>query len=115
MRYIAVDDNPNALEFVPDWYKPKETCDKAVDGFLAASKFVSDWFITSKVIKNLFTDFYADENILYFNEDSSDTVLNYYEMRVLDIDLNCINIDAYNFWWRWSWYFYSCHTFGLAY
>ena len=44
-------------------------CDKAVDDYLAALKFVSDWFVTSKMIKILFTTLYADENILYFNED----------------------------------------------
>ena len=64
MSDIVVDDNPKALEFVPDWYKPKEMCDKVVDDFLAALKFVSDWFITIKMLKNFFTDLHADENIL---------------------------------------------------
>ena len=42
----------------------KKMCDKAVDDCLAALKFVSDWFVTSKLIKILFTAFYADKHIL---------------------------------------------------
>ena len=49
-------------------------CDDAVDDFLAALKFVPDWFVTSKMIKTHFTAFYADENIPYFNEDSGNIV-----------------------------------------
>ena len=30
-------------------------CDKAVDNSLAALKLVPDWFVTSKIIKKLFT------------------------------------------------------------
>ena len=39
-------------------------CDRAADECLVALKFVPDWFVTSKMIKNLFTALYADENIL---------------------------------------------------
>ena len=36
---------------------------------------------------------YADENISYFNEDSGDTVFNYNEMGIVNIDLKNINLD----------------------
>ena len=39
-------------------------------------KLISDWSVTSKMIKKLFTGQYADENILYFNEDSGDAIFN---------------------------------------
>ena len=39
---------------------------------------------------------YADENILYFNEDSSNAVFNWNEMGSLNIDLNNINLDDTN-------------------
>ena len=39
-------------------------CNKAADDCLVALKFIPDWFVTSKMIKNLFTALYADENIL---------------------------------------------------
>ena len=35
----------------------QQMCDKAVDDFLAALKAVPDWFITSKMIKKLFSCF----------------------------------------------------------
>ena len=50
-------------------------CYKAVDDCLAALKFVPNWFVTSKMIKIVFTALYTDENILYFNEDFSNVVL----------------------------------------
>ena len=51
-------------------------CDKAVVDCLAALKLVPDWFVTSAIIKKLFTAFYADENILYFDEDFGNVVFN---------------------------------------
>ena len=55
-------------------------CDKAVDDCPAALKFVLDWFVTSKMIKKLFTDLHAHENILYFNEGSGCVVFSCNEM-----------------------------------
>ena len=54
---------------------------------------IPDWFVTSKMIKELFTALYADENILYFNEDSRNVVFSCNEMGILNIDLNNINLD----------------------
>ena len=45
------------------------------------------------MIKELFTALYADENILYFNEDSRNVVFSCNEMGILNIDLNNINLD----------------------
>ena len=45
------------------------------------------------MIKKLYTDLYADENILYFNEDSGNVVFSYNEMGILNIDLHNINLD----------------------
>ena len=72
----AVDDYSVALEFVPDWYKSKEICDKFIsenpfmlkycpdkyitlkmcntdDDFLPTLNFVLVWFVTSKMIKSV--------------------------------------------------------------
>ena len=91
MSNKAVDNYPHALEFLPKCYKilypsfkvyhpykciTQEICDEAVDDSLAALKLISDWSVTSKMIKKLFTGQYADENILYFNEDSGDAIFN---------------------------------------
>ena len=72
-------------------------CDKAVDDCLAPLKFVPDWFITSKMVKILFTALYADENILYFSEYSGNVVFICNEMGILNIDLNNINLDDTNY------------------
>ena len=55
-------------------------CNEAVDDTLATLKLIHNWFVTSKMIKKLFTALYADENILYFTE---------YRY----IDLNNTNLD----------------------
>ena len=68
-------------------------CDEAVDDSLAPLKHILDWFVTSEMIKKLFITLYADENILYFNEDSGNVVFICNEMGILNIDLNNINLD----------------------
>ena len=40
------------LKYCLDRYKTLELCDKAVDYFLPALKFVPDWFVTSKMVRN---------------------------------------------------------------
>ena len=41
-------------------------CNKAVDYFLPALKFVPDWFGASKMIKTFLNALLADDNILFF-------------------------------------------------
>ena len=67
--------------------------DEAVNNFLTALKLIPDWLVTSKIIKNLFTALYADENILCFNEGSSYAVFNCNEMGIVNVDLNNYNLD----------------------
>ena len=69
-----VSEDPFNLKYCHDRCKTQKMCDKAADGFLPALGFVADWFVTSKMIKKLFTALYADDNILHFNEDSGDPV-----------------------------------------
>ena len=68
-------------------------CYAAVDDSLATFKLIPDWFLTSKLIKKFFTYLYADENILYFDEDSGKVVFNYNGMHILNVDLNIISLD----------------------
>ena len=63
-----------SIYYVLDPYKIQQMCDDAVDDCLAALKFLPNWFVTSKMMKILFTAFHADENIPYFNEDSGNIV-----------------------------------------
>ena len=69
-------------------------CDEAVDDPLVALKLVLNWYVTSKIIKKLFTALYADEDILYFNEDSGNVVFFCNETDILNLDLSNINLDT---------------------
>ena len=71
-------------------------CDKAVDDFLYALKFVTDSFASNKMIKELFTALYAKENILYLNEGSSSVIFSCNEIDILNMNLNDINLDNIN-------------------
>ena len=50
-------------------------CDKAADNSLAGLNLIPDWFVTSKMIKKHFTPQQADDEILYFNDDSYGNVV----------------------------------------
>ena len=65
---------------------------KFVDDSLAATKFIPDWFVTSKMIEKLYTALYTDENILYFDEDSGNVEFSCSENGILCINLNNINL-----------------------
>ena len=45
------------------------------------------------MIKKLFTDLYADENILYFDDNFGNVLFNCNQMGILNINLNNINLD----------------------
>ena len=76
-----------------DKYKSQRMCEEAVDDSLAALKLISDWFVTSKMIKKLFTVLYANDNTLYFSDNSGNVVFSCNKIGVLNIDLNNINLD----------------------
>ena len=94
---IIISDDPFSLRYIPDQYRTQQMYDKAGYDCLAALQFVSDWFVLSKMIKILFTDLYADENILYFNETSGDVVFICNGMGILNIDLNEFNLGDTNY------------------
>ena len=49
------------------------------------------------MIKNIFTVLYADENIIYFNEDSGNVVFSCNEISFPNIALNDFNLDDTNY------------------
>ena len=69
-----------------DKYITQKMCDKDVDDSIATLGLIPDQFIASKMIIKLSTASCADENILYFNEDSGNIVSNCIEMSILNID-----------------------------
>ena len=89
----VVSEDPFSIVYCPDKHKTQGMCDEAADDSLAALKLIRNWLVTSKMIKELFTALYSDENILYFNEDSGNVVFSCNEMGILNIDFNNINLD----------------------
>ena len=71
----------------------QKMCDEAVDNSLPALKLIPDWFVTSKMIKKLYTALYANNGLLFFDEDSGDVTFYCDEMSVLSVYLTNINLD----------------------
>ena len=92
-----ISEDPFMLVYCPDKYRTQIMCDEPVGDCLAALKSILDWFFTSKIIKKRPTSLCADDNILYFNEDSSDVIFSSNEIGILSIDLNNINLENSNF------------------
>ena len=59
----VVSEGPFLIVYCANKYKTQIMCDEAVDDSLAALKLIPDWFVTSKLIKELYTFWYTDENI----------------------------------------------------
>ena len=72
-------------------------CNKAADDFLPALKFVPDSFVISKMIEKLYAALYADDGLLFFDEDSSNIIFCSDEMGILRVNLNNINHDDTNY------------------
>ena len=81
------------IVYFPNKYITQEICDEAANDSEASLKLISDWFVTSKMIKNLSAALYADENLLCFNEDSVDAVCHYNKMVIVNSDLNNTSLD----------------------
>ena len=62
-------EDPFLILYCPEKYKTQRMCDKAVDNYLAALKPINDWLFSSKMMKELLTALYAEENIRHFNGD----------------------------------------------
>ena len=52
--------------YCSDKYKTQRMRDEAVDDSLPALKLIPDWFVTSKMIKKLYTALYAHNGLLFF-------------------------------------------------
>ena len=56
----VVSEDPFLIAYCPDKYITQKMCDEAIDHFLATLKLDLDWFVTSKMIKKLFTALYTE-------------------------------------------------------
>ena len=86
------------FDSIPDRFKTQKMCDKTVDDFLPTWKFVPDWLVTSKMIKKLYNTVFADDDILFFVEDSGNVSFLSDEMGILSVNLDNINLYDGNFY-----------------
>ena len=68
----VVSEDPSLIPSCPDKYITQRMCDEAIDYSLAALKVILNWFVTSKMSKNLHTALCPDKNLLGFNKDFGD-------------------------------------------
>ena len=80
---------------ITDRYETREICDRAIfeDPFMLA--YYPDKYKTQRMCHEAVDVLYADDNILYFNENSSDVILSCNEMGIHSIDL--YNLDDTNY------------------
>ena len=68
-------------------------CDEAIHDCLAALKFISVWFVASKMLHKIDKALLPDEDIIFFNEDFH-KVTN--QRHILVVDLDKINLENNN-------------------
>ena len=68
---------------------------KTIDDFLPALKFAPDWFVTSNMMKKFHDALLVDDDILFFDADSSNGAFSSDEMAIFSVDLNT-NLDDVN-------------------
>ena len=61
----VISENLFILAYCLGRYKIQKMCNEAVDDCLVALRFIPNWFVTIKMIKNLLTDLYAAKYTLF--------------------------------------------------
>ena len=74
-----------------DRYKKPKTCDKAVNSYLLAWKFVLDWFVFNKIIEKHDNGVFSNDDIIIGDTDSD--IATFF---INDIGLNSINFKNVN-------------------
>ena len=74
-----------------DRYKKPKTCDKAVNSYLLAWKFVLDWFVFNKIIEKHDNGVFSNDDIIIGDTDSE--IATFF---INDIGLNSINFKNVN-------------------
>ena len=70
--------------------------EEGVDDCLAASKFIPDSFVTSKMLEEFDKDLLANDCILFFNEDFNKVPYIANQKHIPAVDLDKINLDSDN-------------------
>ena len=79
---------------MPCGWKTRKMCYKDAGYPVSALKFILNWFVTDKMVKNLHGDLFFDNGILFFDEDFVDTTFFDLEIGNLSEDL-----EKWRSWW----------------
>ena len=58
------------IVYCPGRYKAQRMSDESVDDILATLKFIPDWFVTSKILEKSDIPLHANNDMVFYNEDS---------------------------------------------
>ena len=71
---VVVCREPYTLRFIPDHFKAKEMCDKAIKEDPSSFQFVPDWFVTQEQINRWYDDYYDIDS----DDDDEDEFFEWY-------------------------------------
>ena len=86
-------EDPFIIVYCPDIYKTQRMCDQTIDDCLAALNFISNQFVTSKMLRKFDKVLLAADKILVFNEDFNKVTFIANQRHILVVDLDKINLD----------------------
>ena len=86
-------EDPFIIVYCPDIYKTQRMCDQTIDDCLAALNFISNQFVTSKMLRKFDKVLLAADKILVFNEDFNKVTFIANQRHILAVDLDKINLD----------------------
>ena len=66
------------------------------------------------MIKKAYDALFANDDIIFFDEDFGSVTFFDNEINTLCVDLDEINFDDVYFLLKWSWNYYLCQNFGLV-
>ena len=72
-------------------------CNKTIDSFLQTLNFVSDWFVTNKMITKLYFTIFANDNIVCVNDDYGNVTFFSHKRDIFSVDFNSTRLGDFNF------------------
>ena len=85
------------LEICFDNCKSQEMCDRTLDACLSSLKFLPDWFVTNKMLKDFDNTVFLKDEIAIVIEDSDSVTFFSYIMDLVNLDLHNFSLDDDNF------------------
>ena len=92
----VVSEDSFMLLYCPNRYKTQKMCDEDFDDYLVVLKFISDWFVTSKMLEKFHDALLANDYIPFFKEDFSKVTFFANEIGVFSVGLDKINLHDKN-------------------